>query len=478
VASAESVSAATSGGIPEAIRADTSGLIGTVLVLGLIAAAHATNNVAVLWALNLATVAVFLALVESTPLQLFLLTVCVLDSQGLTLGRVRLNAPGDFVAVGLVGAFLLRQYLSRRREPLYSGNLTILLPIIALVCYGILSLLWAAAPGKQLQNIVIWTWLVVFFVGLSNVINERGAVWAVMWATVLVAVTEALEATALVGLQEIGATARRRLNLAFAQPLGGLVLLTWLLYAPGARGANKKLLRYAAHGLLGLIVVGLLVNHKKAGLAAFPIPAAIVMLRALRPTRFRPLALAWLVLPVVLAGAIYVAFPRVSRRQIHMLTVTAIGVHISARERLQVWRMSLDMWKDHPWLGLGFSTDNLEARYHRYYRYNDPYVLTPYFDPHNIVLFFLSTTGLVGFALFLAVVVGAYRVIARLGSDDPSTTWLKPALYGLWTCFLIIQLFDPFHLQRRPYFVILLATIGQSVKLFASRRRAGERPGG
>lgn len=460
-------------------RFDRPTLLGVLLTALLIAAAgYCTGEMRWAGALMGAVAFVLFVLASNIPLQMFLLTAGVLASLNYTVGGARFNVPGDLMAMALLAAAFFRWYLGGRREPLVSGNLTLLIPLLLIIFYGCLSSLWAVEGSAQFRQLIIWVWLAIFLIGLSNIVRRREAVRAVLWATLLLGAIEAFGALAVFAGREAEATEQTRLNLTFAHPLGGLVVLAWLLYSPTAHDPAKKHLRWGAYLLVGIIVAGLLVNHKKSALAAFPLPCLLVIWRAIRPTRFHRTVAKLVVLPLILAAATYVTFPRVSREHVQRLARTAAGQHLSASTRLQLWRMSIDIWKDHPWLGLGFSGENLTARYHRYFHHDDYFVFDPPFMPHNMYLFFLATTGVVGFSIWASLIALAYRLILKLDPDHPASGWVRAALLGLWTCFLTYHLFDPFNNIRRPYFVILLAVIGASVKLFPRRRNAvGRRKG-
>jgi O-antigen ligase len=297
-------------------------------------------------------------------------------------------------------------------------------------------------------------------------------VWAILLGTILVAVKESVEAFALFVGREVELTDETRLNPAFAQPMGALIVLAWLLYAPQARRPDRKLLRWGAYALVAFLVAGLMVNLKKVGLFSFPLAFLVVLARASRPRHFSKKIAVLVVLPAALALLTFVALPRVSSNQMRRLTRTAMGQHLSSAQRLQIWRMSLEMWRDHPWLGVGFSPVNLDAVYRDYYRYGDLWTIAPPFFTHNDYLNLLATGGVIALAIWLTMVASAYRRLLRLSWQDPTTAWVKAALLGMWTCFLAYHLFDPFNNIRRPYFCILLALIATSGNLFVLRSNA------
>lgn len=79
-------------------------------------------------------------------------------------------------------------------------------------------------------------------------------------------------------------------------------------------------------------------------------------------------------------------------------------------ERLYFWESSYHMWQEHPILGVGFS--NWQQQY------RDIYVLPEAQErdvpqPHNMIAFFFSTTGIVGGVSFLVLMVSTVIISIR-----------------------------------------------------------------
>lgn len=72
-------------------------------------------------------------------------------------------------------------------------------------------------------------------------------------------------------------------------------------------------------------------------------------------------------------------------------------------QRIYMWQSSYHMWQDHPWMGVGF--DNWQ------YEYEHNYILDIATErrmpmPHNNVMYFLSSTGLVGLVGYIIFTLG------------------------------------------------------------------------
>lgn len=73
------------------------------------------------------------------------------------------------------------------------------------------------------------------------------------------------------------------------------------------------------------------------------------------------------------------------------------------RERLLLWQSSYNMWNDHKVVGVGFSNWQKEYREH----YISPEAKEPDLPmPHNVVVQFFATTGLIGGIGYLVFVLG------------------------------------------------------------------------
>ena len=133
--------------------------------------------------------------------------------------------------------------------------------------------------------------------------------------------------------------------------------------------------------------------------------------------------------------------------------------------RFGFWHAAIDMWADYPIQGIGIGQFSTYLPI-----YGRDYVPPQYLDftPHSTYFAMLSETGLVGFALFIALHVIAFRSYWHaIRNSDPET---KQLAYTWFVAFLIMA-FGGFTKQDN-YERLLWLTLGAS-GYFASRRLLG-----
>lgn len=129
--------------------------------------------------------------------------------------------------------------------------------------------------------------------------------------------------------------------------------------------------------------------------------------------------------------------------------------------RLSTYRITYQVIKDYPVMGIGFGMEtygngkhiDLEA-YSR--RIPEKYRVYIYTDPHSMPFSVAVRTGLVGFALFLYILFASFRMgweRIRQGKDDQ---WGRPLMAAL-VAVLTIGLFEPFfsHVPEVIFFTLL-----------------------
>lgn len=82
--------------------------------------------------------------------------------------------------------------------------------------------------------------------------------------------------------------------------------------------------------------------------------------------------------------------------------------------RLAVWRMALDDFKYHPWLGVGM--ENFEFVFNKYYQ---PKISENWFDrTHNVYLDQLVAGGVIGLAVYLAILFYLFYLLFKKRGED------------------------------------------------------------
>lgn len=155
-------------------------------------------------------------------------------------------------------------------------------------------------------------------------------------------------------------------HLALLGPLGAGLLLARL--SPQRAAHWRESLRGIARALLGpgallrvglaLVVVGLVLSHSRMGNIAFGVALAAGATFALAAWRPLPRAMPWLFASVLLVDALllgsWFGIERVAQRIGETTLEAAPGPgHDSDAERLVVSTATFELWRAHPWLGVG-----------------------------------------------------------------------------------------------------------------------------
>lgn len=206
----------------------------------------------------------------------------------------------------------------------------------------------------------------------------------------------------------------------------GLILLAAppaLVAAWEARGRLRVLYGAAS----AVLVASLLLSFTRGAWLGMTVGLAAIVARS-RPR------LAWLVplavaLGFALAPSGYRARALSSFDPHHPMNV----------DRIRLWRAAVDIWRDHPWTGVGLV--DLKP-YYLQYRHGTEGQVHGHF--HNNVLQILVTTGVAGLLAFLWLLVAMGRVC--WGSGPPGTdAELRAARRGIWGAycgFLVMGLFE------------------------------------
>jgi putative inorganic carbon (HCO3(-)) transporter len=132
---------------------------------------------------------------------------------------------------------------------------------------------------------------------------------------------------------------------------------------------------------------------------------------------------------------------------------------ISNNERLAVWRYTLPMIMERPLIGYGPET--FSAAFWSYYPYEsfqELEYLNPW-DAHNIILNYLTAIGILGFFVFLWILVRFYRLtlLSLQLSDDRRKQIIVAAVISSVTAFLVQAQFNPIAFVPLVLFWFLLA---------------------
>ncbi len=145
--------------------------------------------------------------------------------------------------------------------------------------------------------------------------------------------------------------------------------------------------RMYAIAMLFIAITALICNETRGAWIAVGVTGAVGCLMAVRSS--------WKIfllggMSVLLAGAVFTVSPEVYHR---VLSIGNVSTDSSNVERLYIWKSSLQMFEDHPLLGVGFS--QYEKSYHE--KYILPEAKMKYLGhAHSNVMQYLGESGLLG----------------------------------------------------------------------------------
>ena len=281
--------------------------------------------------------------------------------------------------------------------------------VLALVAVGIVSLLWAShlrEAARELRTVVLEAG--IFYVLLRCMVparpqtgSERRELWRIVDAWVLGGALIALVGLFqfILGHSVITAEGVWRVRGFYGSPnnlalyLGRIFPLAVAIVAWGRTGRRRW-----AYGLAALAMAAALFLTYSRGAWVVGIPVSLLFLAAMRGRRTLLVAIC---LIVAVAVAVLVA---VGVGRLTLLLDTTEGTTFF---RLQLWRSSIAMIRDHPLFGVGL--DNF------LYSYRTEYVLPTAWEefnlshPHNLVFDFWLRLGLPGLAIILWILVAFFR---------------------------------------------------------------------
>lgn len=284
--------------------------------------------------------------------------------------------------------------------------------VLALVAIGALSLIWAEetrVAAREFRTVIAESAL---FYGLLRVhVRWPRQAWQLADAWVLGGTLIALVGIGqwALGQDVITAEGVWRVRGFYGSPnnlalyLGRLLPLAVGILAWGQRGTRRWL-----YGLAAAVLAAALFLTYSRGAWVVGVPVSLLFLAALRGRRAFVLAVGL----VVLVAALVLAVVGPGR-----LTSLLDATQGTTFFRLQLWRSSLAMIADHPWLGVGL--DNF------LYQYRSHYVLPTAWEefnlshPHNLVLDFWLRLGLPGLVVLAWVLVVFFRQGRRLYRSLP-----------------------------------------------------------
>lgn len=209
-------------------------------------------------------------------------------------------------------------------------------------------------------------------------------------------------------------------HLAMLGPLGAALLLARLSnrqhagWRDSVRGVLRAMLGAGTWLRVGLalVVVGLVLSHSRMGNLAFALALALAALVALVAWRPLPRAMPWVFASVLLVDLLllgsWFGVERVAQRIGETTLSTAQG-HDSDAERVVVSTATLEIWRGHPWLGVG------PGGFRTVFPSHKPDTVMLFYDhAHNDWAQLLAERGLLGALPFIALL--ALAIAAGIGA--------------------------------------------------------------
>jgi O-antigen ligase len=343
-----------------------------------------------------------LAFIDLTvALAVYVAILFIQDVAALSVGP---NTVGVLVFVGWIGTLATRS----ARPVALREHSRLLLALSLLALWLTLSITWAGNSGEAGSGVEAWLIAIVAFVVVLTTLRSPRDVAIIAIAFIVgsvISVAFGIANGALSAAAESAneTVAQGRLTGGGGDPnvqAAGFIVAMFLcagLWSLAAKGRTRIALLLA----FVTVTVGFFATQSRGGLLSLAF-AAIAGLVLLPRQRKRLLGL---------AGAAGVGLGIVSAvNPAAIARMTDVGGGTSGRSDL--WTVAWKIFTDHPWVGIGL--ENFQTVEPRYTLRSgeltrvDLVAETPHLV-HNVYLQLLTETGVVGFALFLVVILGSLR---------------------------------------------------------------------
>lgn len=349
--------------------------------------------------------------------------------------------------------------------------------MIAFVAWNLLSLVWATELGPVIVSVSSFALSFALFPIVFSAVREKhhlrllllafigGAAFTAVYGVIAQpnATSLATSPAAASGLNRLAGTIGDPNELA-SLLAAGVALSTAIIFNP----RESAVMRLATAGAATLMLFGIFLTVSRGGLVAL---TAIFLTAALAGGRHRAQAIiggvaAATVLLVLFFG---VASPQARER------VTA---NDGGSGRTDIWQVGWRMVEDKPFTGVGagnFQSTSIHYLVAPGVIRDDEYFVDEPSVAHNAYLQVLAETGIVGLALFLAVIIGCIAAAVRAQwqfrrNDDREgqllTTAVLMAIGGLLGAYFFLS-------EEHSKHLWLLLSFGPALLAISSR---GQRP--
>jgi O-antigen ligase len=344
--------------------------------------------------------------------------------------------------------------LVRRRA---MPTLPLKLPLILWASLALLSVIWAVNPTyslNEINNEIVYTFL-AFFVFYSQTREQRK--WD-FWMASLVAVMAATSTVAIASWHAGDGINPR----SYVYPgVGSYTTLAITVFPFLILTVLGTKLRTALRGLAGLTALTAIVAAYVTGNRMFwlALIGSIVVFFGLLALRAKDTRGRWQMLFIMLVIGATCAFS----------FLDIVGGHpgrLADDPRLPLWSMAWDRFLAHPWIGQGFGLRSFHYAYPEIAQVN-----AVYWHPHNLLLNYVTSTGIFGAATFVLLFAAIFRELWRV-YQHPDMTIARIGVAGLAmvTGVLIKNMTDVFF--NRENSLMFWSLLGMTLGYAAYRRRS------
>ena len=349
-------------------------------------------------------------------------------------------------------------------------------PILILLAAMLLSMFKANNQLQSLKEIAKWLeFLVVYWLAI-NQLRERRKVALFLTALVIGVLAEAALGAAQVVLRLgppeflIGGLILRAYG-TFGQPnpfAGYLNLCLPILIGVALFAESRALRRWSWLAALGVAVVMITTLSRGAWLG-FGVALLVIGITASRRLGVW-IWLALLAVALVILAAVFGVIPfGITERVLAAFELAGVSLdnvtveNFSAVQRLAFWQAGLNMFENNPVLGVGIG--NYIDAYPGYAAQGWETVLG---HAHDYYLNTAAETGLVGLAAYVALLITAFRHVARAVATAPRGVWYGVALglLGSLTAISVHNLVDNMYVHGIPVLLGLLLALATIIGSF------------